>query len=294
MASKPLDREEYIEQAYFFRVCRERLLENQPTQDILLGVQQEVLSTTRLPMAIDFLRGEVLLNGKIGLGMSRLTHYFTPFQAFVMGQAEEERSKFDYVTALLILEREAEYRSQQPTQAGLFIYQFECLSRNRLGYDKGLQAMQDDTLYDELWGKWLHGLRLQLGAIEFPDSIYFSSEQFLVDQRRRTGDPEQTARWPLLFGQKEGRIAWANKGKDPLYLFAALQRQLGYPVVPRPKRSTKDDQLSPAALLARLQLLEKRLTILDSEFKGTLKLDEFTVNPNSPPQFPEDVPPGQE
>ena len=51
-----LDREEYIEQAYFFRVYRERLLENVPSQEILQTIQEEILATTRLPMAIDFLR----------------------------------------------------------------------------------------------------------------------------------------------------------------------------------------------------------------------------------------------
>ena len=35
---------------------------------------------------------------------------------------------------------------------------------------------------------------------------------------------------PPLFAEKEGKIAKANRGRDPL-LFAALQRQLGYPEV---------------------------------------------------------------
>ena len=48
-----LDREEYIEQAYFFRVYRERLQENVPSQEILQTIQEEILATTRLPMAID-------------------------------------------------------------------------------------------------------------------------------------------------------------------------------------------------------------------------------------------------
>ena len=43
---------------------------------------------------------------------------------------------------------------------------------------------------------------------------------------------------PTLFGEKEGKIARANRGRDPLYLFSALQRQLGYPEVPRPAGPT--------------------------------------------------------
>ena len=44
-----LDREEYIEQAYFYRVFRERLATNMATQDVLEHVHQEILSITRLP-----------------------------------------------------------------------------------------------------------------------------------------------------------------------------------------------------------------------------------------------------
>ena len=56
MPTPLLDREEYIEQTHFFRVFAERLHENVPSQEILLTVQEEILSTTKLPMAIDFLR----------------------------------------------------------------------------------------------------------------------------------------------------------------------------------------------------------------------------------------------
>ena len=51
-----LDREEYIEQAYFFQAFRERLLDGMPSQDILARIGEELLSTTRLPLAVSFLR----------------------------------------------------------------------------------------------------------------------------------------------------------------------------------------------------------------------------------------------
>lgn len=275
MPHVPLEREEYIEQVYFFRTFRERLMQNIATQDILAGIHEEILSTTRLPMALDFLRGEILLNGRISEAMGRLAHYFAPFQAYVIGRAEEDKSKFDQFTALIILEREAEYRANGATRAGLFIYQFECISRNRLGYDKGLQAICQDPLFDEEWQNWIQKVRRQLGTIDFADLIYAASEQALIDQRRQLNDPDMTSKTPLLFGAKEGRIARANQGKDPLYMFAAFQRQLGYPAVPRPPRSPRDDQLSPAALGARLVLLEKKVSLIDAELKGDLKLDEF-------------------
>ncbi len=288
MSHAPLDREEYIEQAYFFRTFRERLEQNVATQDILASVHEEVLSTTRLPMAIDFLRGEILLNGRLSEAMERLAHYFAPFQAYVFSRAEEDKSKFDQFTALMILEREADYRANAATPAGLFIYQFECLSRNRLGYEKGLQAIAQDPMYNEDWRAWIQKVRRQLGTIDFADLIYFASEQYYVDQRRQLNDPELGTEVAILFGAKEGRIARANQGKDPLYMFAAFQRQLGYPVVPRPPKSARDDQLSPVALNARLILLEKRVAVIDSEVKGDLQLDQFYAKKTEIPQFPDD------
>jgi hypothetical protein len=78
----------------------------------------------------------------------------------------------------------------------------------------------------------------------------------------------------VLFGEQEGRIAKANIGRDPLYLFAALQRHLGYPSVPRTTSSEATDKL-PGFLEARLQKIEQRLKILDMESKGGLDLSRF-------------------
>jgi len=287
MPSPPLDREEYIEQAYFFRTYRERLDENIPSQEILKTIHEEVLSTTKLPMAIEFMKGEIVLHGHIGEAMSRLSHYFAPFQAYIISRAEDDRSRFDQRTALLILEREAEYRAEAPTPAGMFVYQFECLSRNRLGYDRGMMAMADDPMYDAAWRDWILKCRLQLGAVDFADLIYYRSEQHQLEQRRALREPEWTANQPVLFGAKEGRIARANRSKDPLYMFAALQRQLGYPAVPRPKGASIDGNLSPAALDARIKQLEKRFLLIDAELKGNLDLSQFYKPPEEPP---EDVP----
>src|SRR5215207_5982667 len=53
-----LDREEYIEQAYFFHAFRERVLDGMPAQEVLARIGEELLSTTRLPMAIWYLTSE--------------------------------------------------------------------------------------------------------------------------------------------------------------------------------------------------------------------------------------------
>ena len=271
-----LDREEYIEQAYFFKTFLERLDEDLPSQEILMSIKEEILATTKLPIALDVLRGEMLLKGRLCDGMAILGHYFAPFQTFVMRQSEQDKTKFDQRVALQILEREARYRGENGKPAGLFVYQFECLSRNRLGYDRGMTAIAEDPVYDADWREWILKARLQLGAVEFADMIYFRSE-FYLDERRKLVDPNETASAPLLFGRQEGRIAKANRGKDPLYLFAALQRQLGYPAVPRSK-SAKDLKLPPHLEL-RLQRVEKRIQLLEAETKGQLDLSEFYAKP---------------
>src|SRR4051794_34087627 len=110
-AATVLEREEHIEQAYFFRVLRERLSANMAAQDVLEHIDQEILSTTRLPYAIQFLSAELKHSGLLSSGFARLGHYFAPFQAFLVRGTEEEGSRFNVDTALLVLEREALFRA---------------------------------------------------------------------------------------------------------------------------------------------------------------------------------------
>lgn len=277
MPNPTLDRDEYIEQAYFFRVCRERVEENTPAQDALVGLREEVLATTRLPMVIDFLLGELNLHGRMGEGMASLSHYFTPFQAFVVQRAEDEESRFDMRVALRILEHEAEYRSgESTTPQALFVYQFECISRNRLGYDAGMAAIAADGFFDDDWRDWILKIRRELGTVDFADLIYLRSEQRVNEVRLRTGKDDYRPSFPVLFGVQEGRIAKANRGKDPLYMFAALQRHLGYPRVPRPKPRRTRPLFEPHVEL-RFQRLEAKLSMLESDVKGDFDLSEFYV-----------------
>jgi hypothetical protein len=267
-----LDREEYIEQAYFFRVLRERLQEGLATQTVLEGIHQEILSTTRLPMAIQFLSTELKHTGLLSSGFARLGHYFTAYQAFVVQGSEEEARRFSTELALLVLEREAQFRAGSVSKAGLFVYQFEALCRNRLGYDGGLRAMQEDPFYDADWRAFFEMVKVQLGIVDFADLIYARSDLYVQEQRRH--DPAYEPPLPPLFGEKEGKIAKANHGRDPLYLFAALQRQLGYPEVPRPKR--RDDMgVRVEELRAKVRELELRLKLLESEVRGTLDLSKL-------------------
>ncbi|MBA3315497.1 MAG: hypothetical protein H0T47_19700 [Planctomycetaceae bacterium] len=277
-AAPPLAREEYIEQEHFFRVLRERTATNVPVQDALSQIREEILATTNLPYAIDFLRTEALHGGRLNPAMTRLAHYFTPFQTYIIASAEGDSTKFDMATALLILERLAGFMADKPTRPGLFIYQFECIARNRLGYDAGLKAAAADAYFDDHWGIWINRVRGMLGTADFADLIYFRSAEHVDQVRRRLQDPERTPEYVILFGSSEGRIARASRGKDPLYMFAALQRQLGYPRVPRVEPKSEDKL--PPALEARLARLEKRLTLLEAETKGTgIDLSEFMKKP---------------
>lgn len=271
-----LDREEYIEQSYFFRTLRERLEYKMPTQQILDHLPQEILSTTRLPMAIQFISAEVKHTGLLSSGFVKLPHYFTPFQAFVIRNSEDERRKFSIEIGLLILEREALYRAAVPTPPGLFVYEFETLSRNRLGYDEGLRCMRQDDFFDEHWRTYFDMVNRQVGVVDFADLVYVRSELYVLDQRRL--DPAYAPPVPVLFGEKEGKIAKANRGRDPLYLFAALQRQLGYPEVPRSR--PKDDPIAQLETLkTKIRELETRMKLLEGEVKGRVDLSEFMAKP---------------
>lgn len=280
------DREEYVEQAYFFRVLRERIENGTPIQEILTGVREEILATTKLPMAIDFLVGELQLKGRLGEGMKRLPHYFAPFQTFIVTKAEDDRARLDFQIALRIIEREAEFRaSEDLSPPALFIYQFECLARNRLGYEQGMQAIAQDPYYSDVWKSWINRIRMDLGTVDFAAMVYRQSEQFEIDMKRQRGDGE-VPEPHILFDAQAGRIARANQGKDPLYLFAALQRQLGYPTVPRQVAVTAAPPFSPQAEL-RFQRLEARIALLEQEQKGGLDLSRFYKG-NETPEWPTD------
>lgn len=295
----PLGREEYVEQAHFFGVLAERLRENIPAQEVLGTVREEVLATTKLPMAIDFLLAELRHEGVIGPAVSQLSHYFTPFQAYVINEAENERGKFDLRIGLAILSREAQYRAEKPSEQGLFLYQFEVLCRNRLGYDRGLDAIAGDPAFNETWRTWIRTVRRQIGMVDIADLIYVHSEYYrkrkaegggrrdkaggrrLEEEGLRDAPPASGLQpEACLFGEREGRIALANRRKDPLYLFASLHRQLGYPEIPRPEVLDDDEVLLPH-LARRLELLEKRVSLVEDEQRGGFDLSQF-YGPNSP------------
>ncbi|MBP90541.1 MAG: hypothetical protein CMJ64_28170 [Planctomycetaceae bacterium] len=274
-----LDSEEYVEQAYFFRTLSERLPQNMPLQELLRQAREELLASTKLPMAIDFLRSELEHTGVFAPAMSRLPHYFTPFQTYVVSEAENEQGQFDLRVALEILRAEAGYRSKEITPQGLFLFQFETLCRNRLQYDRGLASLAEDPSYDDDWREWIRTVRRQIGLIDFADLLYVRSEHYVVARARRFGGEAELEK-PVLFGEKEGKIALANRGKDPLFLFAALQRHLGYPPIPWPKPHDDAQELIPQ-MLRRLERIETRIKLLEDEGRGGIDLAKLYA-PNGP------------
>jgi hypothetical protein len=72
----------------------------------------------------------------------------------------------------------------------------------------------------------------------------------------------------------------ANRRKDPLLLFAALHRQLGYPGVPQLVAADRTPELLPQ-LLRRVDRLEARLKLVEEEQRGGIDITKFY---NKPPE----------
>ena len=275
-----LEREEYIEQAHLFRALSLRSHGGEPAQELLKSVREEILSTTKLPMAIDYLLAELNHVGTMSTAMRRMTHYFTPFQTFLVEHAESERSRFDMTRAFLILEAEATFRANLTMLPAFFFLQFEVLFRNRLPYDKGLEAMSDDPVFDQVWQHWMMGIRHKIGLVELADLVYVHSDYYVIRSQQDNSDTIRPV--PILFGEKEGRIALANRRKEPLYFFSALQRQLNYPAVPRQQVKDPAEDLVPK-LVKLVEKMEVRIKLLEDEQREKgIDLEQFFKRPGWP------------
>lgn len=261
-----LDREEYIEQAYFYETFLERLEAGIATQEILRGAKNEILATTKLPLAIDFLLTDQKFTGVLSHAMELLPHYFTAFQTYVIAQSEQEKGGFDFRTALKILHREAKYRAEDAPVQGLFFFQLETVCRNRLGYDYGIEAISKDPIYDEDWKTWIQKVRMQLGLVDLAEMIYVRSEYY----KKKPGEESV----PVLFREQEGRIAFGTRRRDPMFLFSALSRHVGYPEVPR-RAKAKNEQSQLHLLQRTVTQLEQRVMLLEDELRNNLNLTKY-------------------
>jgi len=271
-APQLLERAEYIEQAHLYGLLGERIVEQVPIQELLEQVQFELSASTQLPMAVSFLLTELKHSGIMAPAMKRLPHYFVPFQTYVISEAERDSGKFDMRIALKILQAEARFRADSASREGMFFFQFEALCRNRLRYDAGLTAIASDPTYDPVWVNFILELRMQIGFVDFADYLFMHSD----DYRQRliaAGEPIE-GKGPFIFGRHEGRIAFSGRQRDPLFLFAALQRHLGYPQVPRPVVVDRTIELVPQ-LQRRVDRLETRLQLLEQENRTGIDITKF-------------------
>jgi len=268
----PLERSEYVEQAYFFGLLEARIIQEIPIQELLEQVHFEIAANTRLPMAIDFLLTELKHCGVMAPAMARLSHYFTPFQTYLIAEAEREEGKFDMRVALKVLQAEANYRAGGGASGGLFFYQFEAICRNRLRYDPGLAAIAADPSYDAVWKTWILRLRRDIGLVDFADFLFLHSEEY---RRKMVAIGESVdGRGPFIFGTHEGRIALACRRRDPLFLFGALQRHLGYPTVPRVVPADRTGEAIPQ-LFRKIEQLEQRLKLMEQENRAGIDITKF-------------------
>jgi hypothetical protein len=136
--------------------------------------------------------------------------------------------------------------------------------------------MARDPFYTEDWCDYINTLQTRLGDVDFADLIFVRSSYFVRERQKL--NPDFVPKYPALFGEREGKIARANRGRDPMFLFSALQRQLGYPEVPRPRRP---DELEARVLLLEQKIaqLENRLKLAESELNQDVDLSQVMVKP---------------
>ena len=184
--------------------------------------------------------------------MTRLGHYFHPFQTYVIAEAESERGRFDLRIALQLLQPEADYRPEGADATGIVPVPVRIAVPQspeiRYGPDGRSPAIPSTTSHGE------HGFSGADGRSAWSISPTWSTFGASIFSRGGSNSRRKRIagiRTPILFGEKEGKIAFANRQRDPLYLFSALQRHLGYPAVPRLEGIEEPDETckaSPAGL----------------------------------------------
>ena len=142
----------YVEQAYFFRTFLKRMADNMPAQEVLESLHQELLSSTRMPMAIQFLATEIKHSGLLATGLERLPHYFTKFQAFSSPEAEDEGRRIIMPTARSSSSRRRRNQAN-PDRPGCSSTSSKHSSEPPRYLD-GIIAMEDDPLYDADWTEY--------------------------------------------------------------------------------------------------------------------------------------------
>ena len=269
-----LDRDEYVEQAYFFRVFRERLADNLPAQDILTRVHEELLSSTRLPYAVQFLVAELKHSGLLANGFcetAALLHSVPGVRR--SGRPRTRRSGFRCRRPCSSWNARRSSRPRSPTKPGLFIYQFETIARNRLGYLDGTAAVAADPIYDADWRAFIGGLPRQVGDIDFADLVYLRSELY------RAGAAARESVLRAVAAAAVRREGGEDRQGEPQPRPAVSLRR-----APATTRVSRSATLLRSATTARskwekletkLRELETRLKLAEGELRGNVDLSQF-------------------
>ncbi|MEM1068510.1 MAG: hypothetical protein AAGI63_06425, partial [Planctomycetota bacterium] len=109
------------------------------------------------------------------------------------------------------------------------------------------------------------------------DLLFLASEEYKI--RLHDAGQSLEGKGPFLYGRKEGRIALGNRRKEPLFLFGAMQRHLGYPTVPRPKPQDENKDVIPQ-LMRRMERLELRIKIMEDERRAGIDITKFYKDPD--------------
>ena len=210
-----LERDEYIEQAYLFRSLLERMDENASVQDLLRSIREEILSTTNLPKAIDFLTAELKLTGALSDGMSRSATTSRRFRPTSWAKRSAKEASSISAPRWKCSGSKPAFRGEGSDAAGLVRLSVRIVARNRLGYDRGLEAMSRDPIYDDAWREWILNVRRQVGIVDFADLLYVRSEHFSKQRKAQGLDGEGREQADPVRRERR-RIALAHRRKDPL------------------------------------------------------------------------------
>ena len=199
-----LEREEYIEQVYFFRTLRERLIDGLPSQEILARIGEELLSTTKLPLAVSFLHVDMKGIGVDGAGHGADQPLFHAVPGPRRQPGRERHEPVSDGTSPARPGARSQVQIRRAVAAGAFsCFSSRRLSRNRLGYNKGLAGMADDPIYSDDWKDYILTLRTRLGDVDFADLIFVRSEQFVRERRRL--NPDFVPKFPSSSARKRER-----------------------------------------------------------------------------------------
>ena len=262
-----LSREEYVEQAYFFQTLRERMQQDMATQDLLDAIGQEILATTMLPLAVQFMADELRLTGGFATAMARLPHYFTPFQSYVVREAEKADGRFDFRIALEVLQREVDIAPGR-------------LAAGHLSLPVRGALPQPARLRSGARGRGRRSdLRRRLAGVDPdgpPPGRVGGFRRHDLRPQRAVSQAAQEGREadPLRREGRPDRAGQPAQGSLVSVLRPAAPPGLSHRAASRPEDTQR---YALPALERRLDRLETRLRLLEEDMRGGINLPRFYV-----------------